>query len=217
MSVLPYVRGPVIADVGSGAGLPGLVLAIARPELQWTLLDSNRKKTLFCGQAARALRLANVTVVHCRAEEHRPEAGYQGITTRAWTARDEMLRRARASVDLVRQLPDAVEHASDTGADLGQRHGDAHVPRGRQLAGTPLELVQRQTYIEQRPAALVGDRLHLRRHAWLGLDEQKRLFLSRFAKVELERRAGVVGRGLGGRDLLRLMDVTQGHVVRPAR
>jgi 16S rRNA (guanine527-N7)-methyltransferase len=92
LTLLPHLAPGRWLDVGSGPGLPGLVLAIARPELQWTLLDSNRKKTLFCGQAARALRLANVTVVHCRAEEHRPEAGYQGITTRAWTALDEQWR-----------------------------------------------------------------------------------------------------------------------------
>ena len=92
LAVLPCLAPGRWLDVGTGPGLPGLVLAIARPDLSWTLLDSNRKKTLFCGQAARALRLANVAVVHCRVEEHRPEAGYQGITTRAWAALAEQWR-----------------------------------------------------------------------------------------------------------------------------
>ena len=68
LSILPWVdRGPLL-DVGTGAGLPGIPLAIARPDLTVTLLDSNRKKTRFVRQVAGELGLANVEVVNVRVE-----------------------------------------------------------------------------------------------------------------------------------------------------
>lgn len=69
-------------DVGSGGGIPGLVLAIANPERHWTLLDSNGKKTRFLTQAVIELGLsAQVSVVNLRAEEHKGQ--YDGIIARA--------------------------------------------------------------------------------------------------------------------------------------
>ncbi|MCH4563196.1 16S rRNA (guanine(527)-N(7))-methyltransferase RsmG [Halomonas sp. EGI 63088] len=67
-AVLPWVRGPRLLDVGAGAGLPGLVLAILRPELAVTLLDSNGKKVRFQRQAVLELGLSNVTPVQARVE-----------------------------------------------------------------------------------------------------------------------------------------------------
>jgi 16S rRNA (guanine527-N7)-methyltransferase len=71
-------------DVGSGAGIPGLILAIADPSRNWTLLDSNGKKTRFLTQATLELGLTDrVSVVHARAEDHHAE--YEGVIARAVT------------------------------------------------------------------------------------------------------------------------------------
>lgn len=69
LAILPYLRGATLLDVGTGAGLPGIPLAIVRPELAVTLLDSNAKKTRFLQQAKAELALDNVTVVQARIEQ----------------------------------------------------------------------------------------------------------------------------------------------------
>jgi len=81
----PHVSGPLL-DVGSGAGLPGIPLAIVRPELAVTVLDSNGKKARFLRHAVRTLKLGNVAVVEARVEEHRPQAPYAAITSRAFAS-----------------------------------------------------------------------------------------------------------------------------------
>ncbi|MCG3201060.1 MAG: Ribosomal RNA small subunit methyltransferase G [Gammaproteobacteria bacterium] len=86
LAVAPHVRGARVLDVGSGAGLPGLVIAIARPELYCTLLDSNGKKTRFLTQACIDLRVANVEVVRCRIEDFHPATAFDCIVSRAFTA-----------------------------------------------------------------------------------------------------------------------------------
>jgi 16S rRNA (guanine527-N7)-methyltransferase len=71
-------------DVGSGGGIPGLILAIADPSRKWTLLDSNGKKTRFLTQVTLELGLTErVTVVHARAEDHHAE--YDAVIARAVT------------------------------------------------------------------------------------------------------------------------------------
>jgi 16S rRNA (guanine527-N7)-methyltransferase len=74
-----------VLDVGSGGGLPGIPLAIARPELQVTLIDSIAKKTAFLLQAKTELGLGNLTVVTGRVEDFCPQAGFDIITTRAFS------------------------------------------------------------------------------------------------------------------------------------
>ncbi|MBE9608213.1 16S rRNA (guanine(527)-N(7))-methyltransferase RsmG [Chitinilyticum piscinae] len=73
-----------ILDVGSGFGTPGIPWAIARPDWQLTLLDSNHKKTTFLRQAVMELQLDNVTVVTDRVEQYHPEAPFVCITSRAF-------------------------------------------------------------------------------------------------------------------------------------
>jgi 16S rRNA (guanine527-N7)-methyltransferase len=68
LSVRTALHGLTVADVGTGAGFPGLPLAIVEPERRFTLIDSNNKKVRFVGHAARTLGLKNVTAVHSRAE-----------------------------------------------------------------------------------------------------------------------------------------------------
>ncbi|MBX2882876.1 MAG: 16S rRNA (guanine(527)-N(7))-methyltransferase RsmG [Granulosicoccus sp.] len=67
--LIPYITGGSLLDIGSGAGLPGLPLAIAMPDLSCTLLDSNGKKTRFIQHAVTELGLRNVDVVHARVED----------------------------------------------------------------------------------------------------------------------------------------------------
>ncbi|MDD4977975.1 MAG: 16S rRNA (guanine(527)-N(7))-methyltransferase RsmG [Gallionella sp.] len=85
LSVLPYLWPKNWLDVGCGAGLPGLVLAVMRPEWQFTLLDSNSKKTGFVQQAIIELGLKNVSVHCARVEEFMVEERFDGITSRAFT------------------------------------------------------------------------------------------------------------------------------------
>lgn len=70
LAVLPHIRGQRILDIGSGAGLPGIPLAIALPDTQFVLLDSNGKKTRFLFQAKLALGLANVEIVNERVDSY---------------------------------------------------------------------------------------------------------------------------------------------------
>lgn len=79
------LRPPTAIDVGSGGGLPGIPLAIVRPELRVTLIDSIAKKTAFLLQAKAELGLANVQVITGRVEDFRPEAGFDVITSRAFS------------------------------------------------------------------------------------------------------------------------------------
>ena len=84
LAVLPFVPEGTLLDVGSGGGMPGIPLAIARPELRVTLLDSNSKKAAFLKQAAIELALPNISV-HCgRVEQYHPQDCFSAITSRAF-------------------------------------------------------------------------------------------------------------------------------------
>ena len=84
LAVLPHLWPGRWLDVGCGAGLPGLVLAIARPEWKFSLLDSNSKKTSFVQQAIIELDVNNVKVYCARVEELQPGEKYDGIISRAF-------------------------------------------------------------------------------------------------------------------------------------
>ncbi len=81
-----------VCDVGSGAGLPGLVIALARPDVQMTLLEPRLRPATFLSEAVDALELSNVSVVRARAEEHRGH--YDVVTARAVAPLDRLLRVA---------------------------------------------------------------------------------------------------------------------------
>ena len=91
ISISSYLQGQKILDVGTGAGLPGIPLAILFPERDFTLLDSNSKKTRFVLQAVSELELPNVDVVQSRVEEFQPENLFDVVVTRAYSAVTEML------------------------------------------------------------------------------------------------------------------------------
>jgi len=93
LSVLPYLDGSSLLDVGTGGGLPGIPAAIVRPDCAVTLLDSNSKKTRFLQQVKAELGLDNATVVHGRVEQvSLPK--FAIITARAFASIDDIIRLA---------------------------------------------------------------------------------------------------------------------------
>jgi 16S rRNA (guanine527-N7)-methyltransferase len=84
LACLPWVRGPRVLDVGSGAGLPGIVFAIAAPHLSVTLLDRSLKRALFLRQAVIELGLRNTAVRRARVEELAANEHYDTIVSRAF-------------------------------------------------------------------------------------------------------------------------------------
>jgi 16S rRNA (guanine527-N7)-methyltransferase len=84
LTVLPYVQGSHVADIGTGAGLPGIPLALFLPDVEFTLVDSNSKKTRFVQQAILELKLKNVNVIHSRVETLVPESLFSTVIMRAF-------------------------------------------------------------------------------------------------------------------------------------
>ncbi len=92
--MIPYIKAPRILDVGSGAGLPGIPLAIANKGWQVEMLDSNNKKTRFITQAIAELGLKNAGVVRSRAEEYHPDRPYDTVISRAYSSLEKMVETA---------------------------------------------------------------------------------------------------------------------------
>lgn len=92
LAVLPHIDAGHLLDVGSGAGLPGIPLALARPELKLTLLEASQKKAAFLQQAAIELKLDNVEAVHARAEDYRPRSPFPRIISRAFSELADFVR-----------------------------------------------------------------------------------------------------------------------------
>ncbi|MDB9969906.1 16S rRNA (guanine(527)-N(7))-methyltransferase RsmG [Porticoccaceae bacterium] len=93
LAVLPHISGKRLIDVGTGAGLPGIPLAIMCPERDFTLLDSNGKKTRFLFQARCDLGLSNLKEINSRVENHQPEVPYDAVLSRAFTSVADMVKK----------------------------------------------------------------------------------------------------------------------------
>src|ERR1700685_3283160 len=83
LSLQPYLRGERLADVGTGAGFPGLALSVVNPERRFTLIEATGKKARFVEQTAQRIGCANVLVVNSRAENYRPFELFDTVVARA--------------------------------------------------------------------------------------------------------------------------------------
>jgi 16S rRNA (guanine527-N7)-methyltransferase len=94
LAVLPYLKGLSVADVGSGAGFPGLPLAIADPDRRYTLIESTGKKAEFLRHVVARLALPNVEVVQGRAEALKPRKPFDCVVARALGSLADFVRVA---------------------------------------------------------------------------------------------------------------------------
>ena len=91
LSILKHVHVKNILDVGSGAGFPGIVLAITKPKLKVTVMDSVNKKTTFMQQVKSELSLTNLDVVNSRVEDYQPTTLFEAVTSRAFSNLKNMM------------------------------------------------------------------------------------------------------------------------------
>ena len=89
--VAPHLIGERFIDVGTGPGLPGVLLAIYYPDKEFTLLDSLGKRIRFLNQVKMQLKLQNITPIQSRVEDHQPVSGYDGVISRAFASLNDML------------------------------------------------------------------------------------------------------------------------------
>jgi 16S rRNA (guanine527-N7)-methyltransferase len=145
LAVLPHLParpGLHIADVGSGGGLPGIPLAIARPPWRAALIDSNRKKAAFLNQAVIELPLANVDVVAARVEDYAPQARFDVVIARAYADLATFAAQARHLLapggqlvamkgahprEEIAQLPRGIRVVATTRLDVPGVDGERHL------------------------------------------------------------------------------------------
>ncbi len=140
LAIAPFVSG-TLADIGSGAGLPGIPLALALPDLDVTLVESSGKKTRFMREAQRHLNLANLRVAESRAESFEPPGLFDCLVSRAFGSLAEFVRvgghllaengrllamKGRQPADEIAALPSgwrlAATHVLDVPGLAAQRH-----------------------------------------------------------------------------------------------
>ncbi len=95
LSILPYIRGKKILDVGTGAGLPGLLLAICLPESCFSLLDSNGKKMRFIYQSVAKLKLENIDIVQQRVESYQSQEAFDIVLSRAFSTLKQFIEQSQ--------------------------------------------------------------------------------------------------------------------------
>ncbi|MCA1771821.1 MAG: 16S rRNA (guanine(527)-N(7))-methyltransferase RsmG [Halomonas sp.] len=142
-AVLPFIGGATLLDVGAGPGLPGLVLAILKPELSVTLLDSNGKKVRFQRQAVMELGLSNVTPVQARVEQFN-DSTFDQVISRAFASLVDF-------VNLTRKLPTAkgqwlAMKGPGANEELRDLPGDVRL-HARHALNVPFETAERQLLI----------------------------------------------------------------------
>lgn len=130
VSVLPWVRGERLVDLGSGGGLPGIPVAILRPRSQVVLVDRSEKKCRFLSTVVRELKLENVQVLALDVEHYQPEEGYQTLLSRAMAPPTRIWSLGRRLLsDNGRMVLHA--HVGIEAEDSGEFPGAAQVHRER--------------------------------------------------------------------------------------
>ena len=95
LTIHPYLSGKTVVDAGSGAGLPGIPLAILNTDKEFILVDSNGKKTRFLFQVKTELGLSNVTVENCRVEHYESNRQIDMVISRAFSSLEERVAKSR--------------------------------------------------------------------------------------------------------------------------
>ncbi|WP_027670551.1 16S rRNA (guanine(527)-N(7))-methyltransferase RsmG [Rheinheimera baltica] len=140
--VAPHLIGERFIDVGTGPGLPGVLLAIYYPDKDFTLLDSLGKRIRFLNQVKLQLKLSNIHPLQIRVEDHHPEQGYDGVISRAFASMNDMLSwckhlpqvngrffamKAAAVQEEIAALPDFVKVASVQPLAVPQLQAQRHL------------------------------------------------------------------------------------------
>ena len=158
LAVAPYLQGKNCLDVGSGAGLPGIPLAIVQPERQFTLLDTVGKKTRFMQQAVIQLKLPNVSVTQARVESWSPKFAFDAIISRAFASINDFVSltahhlkpqgtlyamKGRYPAQEMTQLPAAYQVVAETKLQVPELDAERYL----------IEIRQSQTVKTQQNAA----------------------------------------------------------------
>jgi 16S rRNA (guanine527-N7)-methyltransferase len=104
LSIAPWLQAGSLLDVGTGAGLPGLPLAIIKPEMDVTLLDSAGKKIRFIRHVGRQLKLTNIEPLQLRIEDLPERDAFANITSRAFASLKEFVEPVRSCADETTRL-----------------------------------------------------------------------------------------------------------------
>ena len=128
LMVAPHLAGKQYIDVGTGPGLPGIVLAIALPDTHFVLLDSLGKRVRFLMQVKHALGLDNVTPVQSRVEDYQPSVKLDGVLSRAFASLQDMVQWCEHLIDnsgrfiaLKGQFPEQELESLPTGVHFEQK------------------------------------------------------------------------------------------------
>ncbi|MEI5640068.1 MULTISPECIES: 16S rRNA (guanine(527)-N(7))-methyltransferase RsmG [unclassified Pseudoalteromonas] len=140
--VAPHLTGKEYIDVGTGPGLPGMVLAIARPDINFILLDSLGKRIRFLMQVKHGLGIENVTPVQSRVEEYQPSVKLDGVLSRAFASLQDMIDwcshlidnqgaflalKGQYPSDELEQLPSGISLAQDISLVVPELEGERHL------------------------------------------------------------------------------------------
>tara|TARA_B100000929_G_scaffold168711_1_gene133603 strand:+ start:923 stop:1543 length:621 start_codon:yes stop_codon:yes gene_type:complete len=104
LSVLPYIKGIHCLDIGTGAGLPGVILALSQPQKKWVLLDSVQKKIRFLRHIKHEFRMENIEIVQSRIEAYRPETEFDTLVCRAFAPLKRLMDQTQHLITSSNQL-----------------------------------------------------------------------------------------------------------------